>query len=58
MPADLLTAQQAADLLGVSKRTIHRWANCAMLPVAYTLPGSGAMLFRYEDVIARKTDAA
>jgi excisionase family DNA binding protein len=50
---ELLTAAQAADRLGVSVRTVARWAEEGRLPEAMKLAGvRGPRLFRAEDVDA------
>jgi excisionase family DNA binding protein len=46
MPNNLLSTAEAADRLGVSVRTVTRWAESGRLPVAHRMPGvTGAMLF-------------
>lgn len=52
MPApDLLTADQAADVIGVNRRTITKWADSGRLPHAMRLPGgTGARLFDRTEV--------
>lgn len=53
MPFDYLTANEAADRAGRSRRTITRWIDSGRLVPAAQLPGpTGAMLFRPEDVDA------
>jgi excisionase family DNA binding protein len=48
---DLLTADQAAEIAGVTRRTISRWAESGRLATAFRLPGDkGARLFHREDV--------
>lgn len=56
VPTDLVTSPQAAQILGVSARTVQRMADADEnpLPVAQKLPGkNGAYLFRRADVLAR-----
>lgn len=52
MPAtDLLTADQAAAVIGVNRRTITKWAESGRLPESLRLPGdTGARLFARMDV--------
>lgn len=56
----LVTAQQAATMVGVSYSTVRRWANGSMIaPVARTVVcKKGADLFRIDDVrrVADETD--
>lgn len=48
---DLLTADQAAQQLGVNRRTVTKWADDGKLAEALRLPGpTGARLFRASDV--------
>ncbi len=48
-----LSTQEAADILGVGRRTIHRWAQDGTLPVARKKPGElGAYVFLPRDVEA------
>jgi len=48
---DLLSAAEAAELLGCSKRTIHRRILRGELPAARQMPGeTGAFLLRRSDV--------
>lgn len=42
--SDLLTPSEAADMLGVSPKTMIRWARLGAVPVARTLP-SGRLRF-------------
>ncbi len=50
---DLVTATDAAEMLGVSKPTLNRMALEGALPAAHKLPGlRGARLFRRSDVEA------
>lgn len=47
----LLTTAQAADRLGVTVRTVSRWADSGRLPEAMKLAGlRGPRLFRVTDV--------
>lgn len=59
---ELLTADQAAERAGVTRRTISRWAESERLPTALRLPGDkGARLFRPSDIdaiISPATDEA
>ena len=49
--SELLTAAEAATVLGVTARTIRRWAHDGTLPAAMILPGpTGAMLFDSDTV--------
>lgn len=53
MPFDYLTANEAADRAGRSRRTITRWIESGRLKPAERLPGqTGALLFLPEDVDA------
>ena len=53
-PPDLLSAAQAADTLGVSIKTVHRWAERGTLTPAGKLPGlTGSYLFRRAEVESR-----
>jgi excisionase family DNA binding protein len=45
MNTDLLSSQEAAALLGTTKRTINRWADSGRLPYHSKHPGNGAYLF-------------
>lgn len=48
---EFLTAAQVADRLGVSIKTVARWANSGQLPTAVKAPGlRGARLFRATDI--------
>lgn len=48
-----VTSSEAATLLGVSQRTVIRWADDGKLPVDNRVPGrNGARLFKREDVDA------
>lgn len=50
---ELLTADQAAERAGVTRRTISRWAESNRLATALRLPGDkGARLFRPTDIDA------
>lgn len=58
---ELLTADQAAERAGVTRRTISRWAESNRLPTALRLPGDkGARLFHPADIdaILSPTDTA
>ncbi len=49
----LLTTSEAAGLLGVSGRTVARWADSGRLSVAYKAPSrKGVRLFAEPDVMA------
>jgi excisionase family DNA binding protein len=49
--SDLMTAQQVAELLDVSTRTVHRMADDGRLRIEHKLPGeTGAYLFARVDV--------
>ena len=49
----LLTAAQVAERLGVTVRTVTRWADSGRLPTAMKLPGAtGPRLFHATDVDA------
>lgn len=54
MRDDLLTAEDAATRLGVTRRTITRWAETGKLPTAFQVPtgATGARFFAPEDVDA------
>lgn len=55
---DLLTTAQAAQLIGVTVRTIARWVDAGKLSPAVDFPGlRGPRMFRRDDVLALK-DAA
>lgn len=46
MPFDYLTANEAAERAGCSRRTITRWINAGKLTPVAKLPGdTGALLF-------------
>jgi excisionase family DNA binding protein len=48
-----VTSSEAASMLGVSQRTVIRWADEGKLPVANRVPGrNGARLFNDNDVEA------
>jgi excisionase family DNA binding protein len=48
---ELLSAAQAAEILGCSIRTVHRRILSGDLPIAYQLPGeTGAFVLRRDDV--------
>lgn len=47
---ELLTADEAASLLGVTNRTLYNWANSGILP-RYRL--GGQFYWKYADVIER-----
>lgn len=47
MPADLIGATKAAELLGVSRVTVHRWAASGKLKVYSQLDSTnGSLLFQ------------
>ena len=49
----MITAAEAASILGVKQATVNKWALDGRLPVAQKLPGlRGANLFDPEDVEA------
>lgn len=49
---DLIGADEAARVAGVNRRTITKWADDGVLPVATRLPGgTGARLFDRLDVV-------
>ena len=51
--SDLLTAAQAAGILSVSRRQVHRLVDAGTLTVAHQNPGvTGARLFARSDVEA------
>lgn len=59
--SEFIGAAEAAQILGRSQRTLHRWASSGRLPAATKLPGtSGALLFRRKDVevLAEKLTAS
>jgi excisionase family DNA binding protein len=56
-PDDLLTTNDVAELAGVSRTTVWRWAEEGLLPAAVTLP-SGHRRFRRSDVEALLTPKA
>ncbi len=59
MEHDLITARQAADILGVGISTIHRMAEDGRLIEVQKLPGlRGARLFRRSDVLEPDTQDA
>lgn len=50
---ELIGAAEVARIFGVSVKTVHRWADAGILPVAAKAPGlRGARLFRAADVEA------
>lgn len=50
---DLLTTAQAAEVLGVTVRTVARWADSGRLTPAVEFPGlRGPRMFRQADVLA------
>lgn len=59
MRTDLLSAEEAAERLGVTRRTITRWAANGRLPVAFQVPTgeTGARFFAPEDVDALSEQA-
>lgn len=59
VPTDLVTSPQAAQILGVSARTVQRLADAGTLPVAQKLPGpNGAYLYKRADVLAHAAEKA
>lgn len=53
----LLSAQEAAELLGKDDSTIHRWATSGRLKPAYEMPGkTGARLFLKSEVEQLKAE--
>ena len=47
----LITARQAADMLGVGTTTIHRWTEAGKLPLAHKVEGlRGPNLYHLADV--------
>lgn len=57
--SDLLTTQQAAEVLGISRRTLTRWVEDGKVPVAHRLPGeTGAFLFDPKEIARHATKAA
>ena len=51
----MMKATEVADYLGVSHRSVIRWADDGILPLAFRTPG-GHRRFRPEDVAAFKAD--
>lgn len=50
---DLITAKRAAEIAGVNRRTITRWAESGRLRHAVKIDGdTGAYLFTEDDVLA------
>jgi len=48
---DLIGAQEAADLLGLSRSQLHRQVIVVLVPVAFKSPGQrGPRLFRRSDI--------
>lgn len=52
-PLVILDAQEAAELLRVSTRTIRRWITVGRLPAARTTPGPGGKLLIKRDDLLR-----
>lgn len=51
MQTDLLTTSEAAELLGVSGRTLSRWVEAGRITPAVTAPGrTGVRMFDRRDV--------
>lgn len=58
MPNDLLSTAETAERLGVSVRTVIRWAETGRLPVAHRMPGkTGAMLFASDAEVRAPAEA-
>ena len=56
---DLIGAAEAAEIAGVKRSTITRWADTGRLPTVTKLPGqTGAYLFRRSDVEALSQETA
>jgi excisionase family DNA binding protein len=56
---NLLTAKQAADDLGVDRRTITRWVETGKLAPAMKLTGTtGAYLFDRDAIVRLKAEVA
>ncbi len=55
-PGDLLTAQEVADILGVTRRTLQRWADNGKL-IPARLPG-GDKRYRRSTIESLLTDKA
>jgi excisionase family DNA binding protein len=56
---DLITAAEAADLLELSIRTVHRMAEDGRLRAATKLPGTkGAWLFERTEVLRQRSEAS
>lgn len=59
MQPTLISASEAADLLGLSVATVHRWAEVGKLAVAYKGNGRrGARLFARSEVERLATERA
>lgn len=53
LPRELLTPNEAAELLRVRARTIRAWIACGRLPALRTDPGAGGrLLVRRGDLLA------
>lgn len=50
-PDDLLNTQQAADVLGLSKKTLNNWRSSGIPNLQYRRIG-GAIRYQYSDLIA------
>lgn len=51
MPTDLLATVEAAEIIGVERSTLSRWAASGRIKVAHQLPGrNGAVLFARSEV--------
>jgi excisionase family DNA binding protein len=59
MTFHLLTATQAAERAGITRRTLTRWIASGRIAPTVQLPGrTGAMLFHPDDVDAATTTEA
>lgn len=59
MEHQLITAPEAAAILGVHRFTVNRWALQGDLEIAYRLPGkTGAFLFEEKNVVALAKEKA
>lgn len=58
-PDDLIPTVEAAQILGVERSTLTRWAESGKIQVAQQLPGAtGARLFRRADIEAKRDQLA